>query len=98
MTVTIRQCDPELHAAQAPAVPGRSPLRVGNGRTRGHHIDAALSKQRFVSEAVVVNELAVEEPRHGLQPYVRMRANVHGRRILERQRTEAVEKAPGADE
>ena len=45
-----------------------------------------------------MNELAVEEPRHGLQPHVRMRANVHGRRIRERQRAETVEKTPGANE
>ena len=45
-----------------------------------------------------MNELAVEEPRHGLQPHVRMRADVHGRRIRERQRAEAVEKTPGANE
>jgi hypothetical protein len=98
VTVAIRQGDPELHAAQAAAVLGRGPLRVGNGGARGHDIDAAWSKQRFVSEAVVMNELAVEEPRHGLQPHVRMRANVHGRRIRERQRAETVEKAPGANE
>jgi len=45
-----------------------------------------------------VHELAVEEPRHGLQPHVRMRANVHGRRIRERQRAETVEKTPGPNQ
>ena len=98
LAVAIRQGDPELHAAQAAAVFCRRPLRVGDGGTRGHHVDAAGAKQRFVSEAVVMNELAVEEPRHGLQPRVRMRANVHGRRIRELQRAETVEKTPGANE
>jgi hypothetical protein len=45
-----------------------------------------------------MNELAVEEPRHGLQPHMRMRADVHGRRIRERQRAEAIEKTPEANE
>ena len=98
VTGAIRQGDPELRAVQAAAVLGRGPLRVGNGGTRGHHVDAAGSEQRFVTEAVVMNELAVEEPRHGLQPHVRMRANIHGRWIRERQRTETVEKAPGTNE
>jgi hypothetical protein len=48
LTVAIRQCDPELHAVQATAVLRRGPLRVGNGGTRGHHVDAAWPKQRFV--------------------------------------------------
>jgi hypothetical protein len=98
MTVAIRQRDPELRAAQAAAVLSRGPLRVGDGGARGHDVDAAWSKQRFVPEAVVVNELAVEEPGHSLQPHVRMRANVHRRRIREREWTEAVEKTPGANE
>jgi hypothetical protein len=98
VTVAIRQGDPELRAAQAAAVLNRSPLRVGNRGTRGHDIDAACSKQRFVSEAVVMHELAVEEPRHGLQSHVRMRANIHRRRIRERQRSETVEKTPGPNQ
>jgi len=31
-----------------------------------------------LAEAVVMNELAAEEPRHGLQPPGRMRVDVHG--------------------
>ena len=72
-------------------------LRVRDTGAGCHHIDAARPQQRLIADAVVVEHLAVEEPGHRLQADMRMRCNVHRFAFGERQRSEAIEKAPGAD-
>ena len=48
-----------------------------------------------MAQAVVVNHFTIEEPRHRLQAYVRVRGHIHRLPVAERQGTEAMRKHHG---
>ena len=55
----------------------------------------AISRQ--AADAVAVQHLAVDQPRHGLQAAVRMRRHLHAGAVGDHLRAEMVEETPGAD-
>ena len=75
--LAIGQRGPELHAVQPSCVVGRRALGVGDRVTGRHDVHTAGAKHRLFAKAVVVDDLAFEQPCHRLQPHVRMRRNVH---------------------
>jgi hypothetical protein len=72
VSVAVRQRRSELNAIQSSGVVGRCPLRVSDRMARSHDVHAIGAKHRFLSEAVVMDHLALEQPRDRLQPHVRM--------------------------
>ena len=95
--MSVREGHPELDAGEPAAVPRGRLLRVRDAVARGHDVDPARPKGRVVAESVVVDDLAVENPAHGLDADVGMGAHVHGLAAGETERAEAVEEAPGPD-
>jgi hypothetical protein len=89
---------PELHSTQRSRVVARRLFRVRDPSSGGHQIQLARSDDAFVPETVAMKDLAVEKPRHGLQPDMRMWRDVHRFRSGEGERTVAVEKTPRPDE
>src|SRR5688572_12418324 len=96
--VRIWQRGPQLDTVQPAGVVPRCALCMRYSVAGGHDIHATGTKDGFVAEAVIVNDLALEEPRHRLQAHVRMRRHVHWRAVFKRQRAEAIEETPGSDE
>ena len=90
----IHNCTP----LESPGIARRRPLRVRDAVTGRHHVDAARAQRAFTAEAVVMDDLAVEQPGDGLQAHVRMRRDVHRRAFAEGERPEAIEKAPRPDQ
>src|SRR6185436_12782133 len=64
----------------------------------GHQVHAARPRDGFISEAVVMHDLALDEPRHRLNADVRVRRDVHRLLVGERDRAVAVEEAPPPDQ
>src|SRR5678815_4514778 len=98
MAVAVWKRGPELHAVQAARVVDRCPLCVRDGPPRRHDVHAAGTKECFLLQAVVVHDLAVEQPRDRLQTDVWMRSDVHAAALRERRWSEAIEEAPRSDE
>ena len=69
---------------------------VCDAAARCHHVHATRTEEPLKAEAVVVNHLAVDQPRHRLEPDVRMWCHVHWFPLVERERAESIEKTPGA--
>src|SRR5687767_14342248 len=70
---------------------------VRDARAGSHYVDATRPQHRLTSDAVIVEHLAVEKPRHGLQSDMRMWRHIHGLALGEGQGPEAIEKAPWPD-
>jgi len=62
-----------------------------------HEVELTRPDQPLAAEAVRVKSLAFDQPRHGLQPDMRMRPDIHRLAGSERERAIVVEKAPRAD-
>ena len=79
--------DPQLDAVQVAAVAPGPLLAVGHPVTGRHEVELARTDRLLGAEAVAVEDLPGDEPRHGLQPGVGVRADVdaallrHGRRV-----------------
>jgi hypothetical protein len=97
MAMRVRERDPQLRAIQAAAVSSRCLLGVSDAASRRHDVDAARAGRGYASQAVIVEHLAFEQPRHGLETGVRVRRDVHRFLGTERQRSETIEEAPRAD-
>ena len=94
----VRKGRPELDAIESPRVIARRLLGMRDPAPRRHDVYSPGTQHRFVAEAVVVNDFALEEPGDGLQPDVRVRRHIHRLAFVERQRAKAVEEAPRAHE
>src|ERR1700712_1104237 len=64
---------------------------------RRHEIELPGPHESVAADAVSVLDLALEQPRHGLQPGVRMRRNPHAPIRADRLGPVVIEKAPRAD-
>ena len=78
-------------------VDGRRPLRVGDPVTGGHHVELTGPDRLHVAEAVPVQDLAVQQPGHRLQPGVRVRRHLHAGPLRHIVRAEMVDEAPRAN-
>ena len=94
----LGQRDPELDAAQAPRVRRGRLLRVRDAASRRHQVEDTRCRRAFEAQAVVVDHLAFEQPRDGLEADVRVRRDVHRLARRESERAVGVEEAPGADQ
>ena len=87
---------PQLDAVHAGPTRGAGRLFLGvrHAVPRGHQVELAWADQLLAADAVAVQELALHQPRHGVQTHVGVRADQHrrGRRC----RTEVVGEAPRA--
>ena len=97
VSVAIGQRGPELHAIQPSRVVGGRSLGVRNRVAGRHDVHAAGAKHGFLAKAVVVDDLALEQPRDRLQPHVRMRRDVHRHPLGKREGAEPIEEAPRSD-
>jgi len=70
--------DPKLDAVKNPATPEGSEFRMRNTSTGAHQIHFPWNDTCARSEAILVQDLTVEKPRHRLEPDVWMRSDVHG--------------------
>lgn len=91
----IRQNQPQLDAVQEPC--GGGDLRVGDPRTGIHHIDGAWHHGCFHAGRIVVLNLPVEEPAHGLQAGVRVGWYGHSTCVGDIIGPVMVDEAPGPD-
>ena len=98
MAITIGQGCPELDAAQTTGFVIWRAFGVRDRLTRGHHIHATRAQHRFLLQAVVVDDLAVEQPRHRLQSDVRMGSDVHASALTEGGRPKTIEETPRPDQ
>ncbi len=97
-SVGLGQGHPELQAPEAPSILGRRLFGVGNAPPRRHQVQHPGARRSSEPQAVVVNDLTVEQPGDGLQADVRMRGHVHGLARREGEGTKGVEEAPGPHE
>ena len=99
----LRLGHPELDALGAPGRrAGRRLLGVGDAAAGGHEVELAGADELLGTEAVAVQHLAVEQPRHRLQGGVRVRADVEPRAApvtatAGPRRRHVVGEAPGPD-
>jgi hypothetical protein len=98
VAIRVAERHPQLHAVQTPCVFARRLLGVRDAAARRHHVDPTGAQYRFLAKTVVVDDLAIEQPRDGLQSDVRVRRDVHRLSVGERERTKSIEKTPRADE
>ena len=97
-SVGLGQGHPELQTPQAAGVLGRSLFRVRDAPARRHQVQHARSRGSGLPEAVVVDDLAFEQPGDGLQADMRMRGHVHGLARGEGQGSKGVEETPRTHE
>jgi hypothetical protein len=88
---------PELDAVQVAAERARGLLRVGDAPAGGHEVELSGSDQLLRPEAVAVQQLARHQPGDGVQPQVRVGADVDPSALGDRSGPEVVGEAPGAD-
>ena len=91
----LRQRHPQLDAVQQPGPLGRD-LGVADAATRGHQVELAGPHHGEVARAVVVLDLAGEQPAHRLQPGVRMGCDLHPAGLPDVVGPVVVEEAPGS--
>jgi hypothetical protein len=94
----FRQCHPQLHAVQLAGIPWWRLFRMRDAAPGGHQVQLARPGHGRKAEAVVVQHLAGEQPRHGLQADVRVRCDVHGLATGKREGTVGIEEAPRSDQ
>ena len=87
----VRQRDPELRGVQERLGAERE-LRVRHPASRGHQVELPRSHDDLGADAVPVQDLAGDRPRHGLQAGVRVGEYPH----VDVLRAELVEEAPRA--
>ena len=89
--------DPELDAVQfAGCTIGRF-LGVGDAVAGSHQVELSGPDELFVAEAVAVEDFAREQPRHGLQTDVGVRADPQAGAAVDDRRANVVSEAPGPD-
>jgi hypothetical protein len=88
--------DPQLHAVQPPGVGARRLLGVGDPVAGGHQVQLPGPDDLLGPEAVPVQHRPVQQPRHGLQPDVGVRADVEAPLAADVARAHHVDEAPGA--
>src|SRR5687768_10705065 len=69
---------PELDAIESPGVFARCLLGMRDPVTGRHDVYSAWTQHGVVSEAVVMNDFALEKLGDGLKPDVRVRRHIHG--------------------
>jgi hypothetical protein len=77
LAVGVGQHDPELRAVQEPGVDDRRLLRVRDPVPGGHQGELARTELHVAAERVTVVHRALEQPRHRLQPGVRVWRHLH---------------------
>ena len=97
MPMGFRQRHPKLNTFQFSGRLWRRFFRVGDARSRRHQVELAGMQKALTTGAVVVNDFAGHQPRHGLKTNVRMRSNVHRFAGRKAHRAEAIEETPGTD-
>jgi hypothetical protein len=70
---------------------------MGDAAPGRHQVQLTGPGHALETQAVVVQDFALEQPGHGLQPDVRMWRHVHRLAGVERQRSVGVEKTPRPD-
>ena len=98
ISIAVGQGRPQLHATKTSGIGKGRALSVRDGMPRRHHVDAAGSKVPLAQQAVMVDELALLQPRHGLKAHMRMRRDIHGSAFAEGEGPEPIEKAPRSDQ
>ncbi len=88
---------PELHAVQFTRGDAGILLRVRDTLARGHEVQLAGRDQLLAAQAVSMDNRPVVEPRHGLQPNVRMRRDVKTILKTKRRGSNVVDETPRAD-
>src|SRR6476469_6038163 len=86
--------DPQLDAVQVAAVAPGGFLGVTDPAARGHQVELAWANGLLGADAVAMEELAGDEPRHGLQADVGMRADVRSGVLGHCRRTHVIGEAP----
>ena len=89
--------DPQLHAVQHTSIPAGRLLGVRDTVAGGHQVQLAGPDHLLRTEAVAVEDLTVEQPRHRLQPDVGMRSDVDAVLLGDQRRSHVIEEAPRAD-
>ena len=92
-----RQHHPQLRPVQHRRRRRRH-LRVRDAPPGGHEVDLARAHHRHRPERVAVLDLAAEQPRHGREPAVRVRRDVHPAGPRDVVGPVVVDEAPGPDE
>ena len=88
--------DPQLHEELIPTGGGGDLFGVGDAVTGGHEVELAGAQHLLRTEAVAVDDLSADHPRHRVQADVGVRADLHRRR-LDIDRSGEVDETPGAD-
>lgn len=86
--------NPQLHTVQNRGR-GRRRLGMANAVAGGHEVHLAGAYQTAAPAGVNVGNLALEQPRHRLQPNVWVRGNVHPAGVCHVIGTEMVDETPG---
>ena len=92
-----RQSYPELHAAQFSGIRLRRFFRMRNAMSGCHEVQLSGMHESFVTEAVVMNDLAVQKPGYRLYSDVRMRRHSHCFLRRETERPVSIAKTPWPD-
>src|SRR4051812_17393006 len=89
--------DPELHAVQvAPIAVGRL-FGVRDALSGCHEVELPRADRLLGADRVAVQQLTGDEPRHGVQADVRMRADLDSAELVHSNRPHVVGEAPGAN-
>src|SRR5207302_9459896 len=88
---------PELQSAQSSGIQPGCFLGMRNTTAGGHEIQLPGIHESLATEAVVVNDLPFQQPRHCLQPDVRMRRHIHRFFGRKTEWTISIEKTPRPD-
>lgn len=88
---------PKLDAVQLTPVPTSGLLGVRHALTGSHQVELPRPDDLLGPEAVTMQHLTGDEPGDGLEPDVRVRANVDTSLLGDRRRTHVVREAPRAD-
>jgi hypothetical protein len=91
-----RQRDPQLRRVQALSIDQRI-LGMNDAPTGRHQIHLAGMDDLLVAQAVAMQDFTLDHPGEGLQPDVRVGADMHAVVRREGDRADMVEEAPGTN-
>ena len=77
--------------------PGRVLLGMRDPVARRHEVQLAGPDELLGAQAVEVQQLPRQQPRHGLEAHVGMRPDAEGQARLHRDGADMIEEAPGPD-
>jgi hypothetical protein len=97
MARRIGLSDPQLHAVKQAPIPSGRLLGMRDPVARAHQVQLAGADHLLRTEAVAVEDLTVEQPRHRLQPDVGMWSDVDAVLLGDSRWSHVIDEAPRTD-